>query len=394
MNRIATMATIATTVSAAVLAMATCVQAAEPVKVGFLTTLSGPASAPGVDERDGFMLAMKQLGGKLGGFPAEVILVDDQFSPDAAKQGADRLIKKEKVDILSGFVYSNILLAVAPAAFASKTVIVSANAGPAQLAGSGCSPYFFSASYQNDAAHEAAGKLMADKGYKRVAVIAPNYPAGKDASAGFKRYFKNAPALELFPKLGQLDFATEIAQLRAAGVDAVYYFLPGGMGINFVKQYAAAGMDAKIVRVMPAYDADQQMISNGDLIAGVANTGQWSSDLPNEQNRVFVSSFVKEYGHQPSMFSAQAYDAAMLIDSAVKAVGGKMDNKEALIAAMKSANFKSIRGNFKFAANHYPIQNQYARVVVKGADGKYVNNMTQTVMTAHVDAYVAECKMP
>src|SRR5450830_1351032 len=372
MNRITTIA------GAALLALTTgasfSAQAADVVKIGFLTTLSGPASAPGVDERHGFTLALKTLGGKLGGVRAEVITVDDQFSPDAAKQGADRLLKREKVDILTGFVYSNILLAVAPAAFASKTVVISA-------------------SYQNDATHEAAGKLMADKGYKRVAVIAPNYPAGKDASAGFKRFLKKEPAIELFPKLGQLDFATEIAQLRAANIDAVYFFLPGGMGVNFVKQYAAAGMDPKIVRVMPAYDADQQMLSNGDLLAGVANTGQWSADLPNEQNRAFVAAFVKEYGHQPSMYSSQAYDAAMLIDSAVKAVGGKVENREALIAAIKAANFKSVRGGFKFAANHYPIQNQYARVITKAADGKYVNNMTQTLMTDHVDAYVGECKM-
>jgi len=388
MNRIVTMAV------AALFASASTTYAAEVVKVGFLTTLSGPASAPGVDERDGFTLALKTLGGKLGGVAAELIVVDDQFSPDAAKQGADRLIKRDKVDILSGFVYSNILLAVAPAAFASKTVVISANAGPAQLAGAGCSSYFFSASYQNDAAHEAAGKLMADKGYQRVAMIAPNYPAGKDAAGGFKRFLKKEPVLELFPKLGQLDFATEIAQLRAANIDALYFFLPGGMGVNFVKQYAAAGMDAKIVRVMPAYDADQQMLSNGDLIAGVANTGEWSSDLPNAENRAFVTAFVKEYGHQPSMFAAQAYDAAMLINAAVKAVGGKVDNREALIAALKAAKFNSLRGNFKFAANHFPIQNQYARVVTKGADGKYVNHMTATLLSDHVDVYADQCKMP
>ena len=387
MNRITVIA------GAALLAMATGAQAADPIKIGFLTTLSGPASAPGVDQRDGFTLALNMLGGKLGGVPAEVVSVDDQFSPDAAKQGAERLLKREKVDILTGFVYSNILLAVAPAAFASKTVVISANAGPAQLAGAGCSSYFFSASSQNDAPHEAAGKLMADKGYKRIAVIAPNYPGGNDASAGFKRQMKKELALELRPKLGQLDFATEIAQLRAANIDAVYYFLPGGMGVNFVKQYAAAGMDPKIARVMPSYDADQQLQSNGDLITGVANTGHWSVDLPNEQNRAFVAAYVKTYGRQPSIFSAQAYDTVMLIDGAVKAVGGKVGDRVALIAALKAANYKSVRGGFRFAANHYPIQNQYARMVVKGADGKYVNHMTQTLLTDHVDPYVGDCKM-
>jgi branched-chain amino acid transport system substrate-binding protein len=387
MNRIVKLAV------AASCAVAMNAYAADTVKVGFLTTLSGPASAPGIDERDGFMLALKKLGGKFGGVATEVITVDDQFSPDAAKQGVDRLIKREKIDILSGFIYSNILLAVMPSAAASKTVVVSANAAPAQLAGKGCTPYFFSASYQNDATHEAAGKLVADKGYKRVAIIAPNYPAGKDASAGFKRFYTATPALELFPKLGQLDFASEIAQLRAANVDAFYFFLPGGMGVNFVKQYTAAGMDPKIVRVMPAYEADQQMLSNGDLLEGVANTGQWSSDLPNPENREFVANFIKEFGRQPSMYASQGYDAAMLINSAVKKVGGKVGDRDALIAAMKAADFKSVRGEFKFAANHFPIQNQYARVITKGADGKYVNNMTQLLLKDHVDAYVGECNM-
>jgi branched-chain amino acid transport system substrate-binding protein len=335
----------------------------------------------------------KNLGGKLGGLKAEVIPVDDQFNPDAAKQGADRLIKREKVDILSGFVYSNLLLAVAPSAFASKTIIVSANAGPAQLAGAGCSPYFFSASYQNDATHEAGGKLATDKGYKKVGFIAPNYPAGKDAAAGFKRYFKGELAFELYPKLGQLDFASEIAQMRAAGVDAFYFFLPGGMGTNFIKQYAAAGMDPKIVRIMPAYEADQQMLASGDQIAGVANTGQWSSDMNNDANRSFVGTFLKEYGRQPSMYASQAYDAAFLIDSAVKAIGGKVEDRDALIAALKAANFKATRGGFKFANNHFPIQNQYARVVTKGGDGKYVNKMTGSLLIDHVDAYAGECKM-
>jgi branched-chain amino acid transport system substrate-binding protein len=379
---------------AALAMMSAQVQAADNIKVGVLTTLSGPASAPGIDQRDAINLAMKLLGNKLGGLPAELITVDDQFSPDAAKQAADRLLRRDKIDVLTGVIYSNVLLAVVPSAIANKTIVVSSNAGPAAIAGKECSPYFFSASWQNDATHEAAGKYMTDKGYKRVALIAPNYPAGKDSAAGFKRFFKGELVAEMYPKLGQLDFAAEIAQVRAAGVDAIYYFLPGGMGVNFTKQYAAAGMSTKIARVFQAYDADQQMLTIGELIEGVVNTGQWSSDMDNEANKRFVTEFTKAYGRMPSMYASQAWDVVGLLDVAVRNVGGKIEDREAFIAAIQAAKgFKSVRGDFRFGRNQFPIQNQYARVVTKGADGKYQNRMVGQVMKDHGDAYIGECAM-
>lgn len=368
--------------------------AADNIKVGVLTTLSGPASAPGIDQRDAINLAMKLLGNKLGGLPAELITVDDQFSPDAAKQAADRLLRRDKIDVLTGVIYSNVLLAVVPSAVANKTVVVSSNAGPAAIAGKECSPYFFSASWQNDATHEAAGKYMTDKGYRRVALIAPNYPAGKDAAAGFKRFFKGELASEMYPKLGQLDFAAEIAQIRSTDVDAIYYFLPSGMGVNFAKQYAAAGMSSKIARVFQAYDADQQMLTIGELIEGVVNTGQWSSDMDNEANKRFVSEFTKAYGRVPSMYASQAWDVVGLLDVAVRNVGGKIEDRDAFIAAIRAAKgFKSVRGDFRFGSNHFPIQSQYARVVTKGADGKYLNRMVGPVLKDHGDAYIGECAM-
>lgn len=379
--------------AAAAAAQALPALAADSIKIGFMSTLSGPASAPGIDQRDAFNLAIKTLGGKLGGLPAEVVTVDDQFSPDAAKQAADRLLRRDKIDVLTGIIYSNVMLAVAPSAFANKTVVISSNAGPAQLAGKECSPYFFSASWQNDATHEAGGKLMESLGHKRVALIAPNYPAGKDAAAGFKRYFKGEIALEMFPKLGQLDFAAEIAQLRAADVEAIYYFLPGGMGVNFSKQYSAAGMDPKIARVFQAYDADQQMLTIGEVIEGVVNVGQWSSDFDNPQNKRFVADFEKEYGRVPSMYASQAYDVAFLLDGAVRRVNGKIEDRDAFLAAIKAADFKSVRGDFKFGANHFPIQNQYSRVVTKVADGKYLNKLVGTVLTNHSDVYGVDCPM-
>jgi branched-chain amino acid transport system substrate-binding protein len=368
--------------------------AADEIKIGFMTTLSGPGSSPGIDQRDAFNLAVKTLGGKLGGIKAEVVIVDDQFSPDAAKQAADRLLRRDKIDVLTGIIYSNVMLAVTPAAFANKTVVVSSNAGPAQLAGKGCSPYFFSASWQNDATHEAGGKLMDNLGHKRVALIAPNYPAGTDAAAGFKRFYKGEIALEMFPKLGQLDFAAEIAQVRAANVDAIYYFLPGGMGVNFSKQYSAAGMDPKIVRVFQAYDADQQMLTIGDVIEGVMNVGQWSSDLDNEQNRRFVADFQKEYGRIPSMYASQAYDVAFLLDGAVRKVGGKIEDRESFLAAIKAADFKSVRGDFKFGNNNFPVQDLHVFEAIKDDKGRMTLKTIATPLKASTDAYADKCKMP
>lgn len=381
-------------VALGVAALAGVANAADSIKIGFMNTLSGPASPPGIDQRDAFNLAMKTLGGKIGGLKAEIEIVDDQFSPDAGKQGVERLLKRDKIDVLTGISYSHIMLAVAPSVFANKTILVSSNAGPAQLAGKECSPYYFSTSWQNDAPHEAAGKYMADKGYKKVAVIAPNYPAGKDAVNGFKRFYKGGEIVtEMFPKLGQLDFAVEIAQLRDASIDAIFYFLPGGMGVNFAKQYAAAGMDPKIARVYQSYDADQQMLVIGPLVEGIVNTGQWSYDIDNAQNKRFVADFIKEYGRMPSTYASQAYDVPFLLDSAVKAIGGKIEDREAFIAAIKKADFQSVRGGFKFASNHFPIENEYARVITKLPDGKYVNKMLQTVLKDHVDAYVSQCAM-
>ena len=373
------------------MAIATPAWAASEIKIGFMTTLSGPASAPGIDQRDAFNLAIKTLGGELGGLKANVITVDDQFSPDAAKQAADRLLRRDKIDVLTGIIYSNVMLAVAPAAFQNKTVVVSSNAGPAQLAGKECSPYFFSASWQNDATHEAGGQLVTNLGLKKVALIAPNYPAGRDAAAGFKRFYKGEIAIEMFPKLGQLDFAAEIAQLRAADVDGIYYFLPGGMGVNFSKQYSAAGMDPKITRVFQAYDADQQMLTIGDVIENVKNVGQWSADMDNPQNKRFVADFEKAYGRVPSMYASQAYDVAFLLDSAVKKVGGKIEDREAFLKAIKAADFQSVRGAFRFDRNQFPIQDQYSRVVTKTADGKYFNKLVDKVLSDHTDAYGSEC---
>ena len=368
--------------------------AADKVKVGFLSTLSGPGGALGVDIEDGFKLALKSTGNKLGGLPAELVVVDDQQNPDVAKQATDRLLKRDKVDLMTGIVFSNIMLAVGPTIFESKTFYVSANAGPSQYAGAQCNPYFFNVAWQNDNLHEAVGKHVAEKGFRNVALFAPNYPAGKDALTGFKRYYNGKVADEIYTKLGQLDYAAELAQIRATKPDAVYIFLPGGMGINFIKQYAAAGLAKDVPLFGPGFSADEDVIrAAGDAMNGMYNASQWAHDLPNPENRKFVAEFEREYGRLPSLYASQGYDAALLIDAAVRKVKGNLDDKEALRAALASAEFKSVRGAFRFNRNHYPVQDYYLRVVEKDAKGRVTNRTVGTIFKDHPDAYANECAM-
>ncbi|MEF7612885.1 ABC transporter substrate-binding protein [Aquincola sp. MAHUQ-54] len=369
-------------------------QAADTVKVGLISTLSGPGAALGIDIRDAFNLALKHTGGKLGGLPAEVIVADDQASPDVGRQAADRMVKRDKVDFMTGIVFSNVMLAVGAPTFAAKTFYLSANAGPSQYAGEQCNPYFFSVSYQNDNQHEAVGKTVQDKGFKKVALLAPNYPAGKDALTGFKRFYKGEVVQEIYTKLGQLDYAAELAQVRAAKPDAMYIFLPGGMGINFVKQYVAAGMSKDATLFGPGFSADEDVIGAvGEPMLGMFNTSQWAHDLDNAANKRFVADFQKAYGRLPTLYASQGYDAAMLMDAAVRDAKGKLDDKEAVRRALKAARFDSVRGAFKFNANQYPIQDYYLRVVTKDAQGRITNRTLSTVFKAHTDAYAGACKM-
>jgi branched-chain amino acid transport system substrate-binding protein len=369
-------------------------EAADKLKIGFVSTLSGPSAALGVDIRDGFQLAVKMNGGKLGALPVEVLVGDDQFKPDVGRQIAEKYVKLDKVNFLTGFVFSNIMLASVPVAFENKVIYVSPNAAPSPLAGKECNPYFFVASWPNDAYHEAAGQHATDKGYKSAYLIAPNYQAGKDSLAGFKRFYKGQIAAEVYTQLGQLDYSAELAQVRAAKPGALYIFLPGGMGINFIKQFVAAGLSQDIPLIVPGFGDDQDIIRPvGEALLGTFDTAHWAIDLDNAANRKFVAAFEKEYKRLPSVFAAQGYDTALLIDSAVRGVSGKVENVEAVRKAMKAAKFDSVRGAFKFNRNQYPIQNYYLRVVAKDAQGRLVNKSIGTVFKDRGDAYVQDCAM-
>jgi branched-chain amino acid transport system substrate-binding protein len=369
--------------------------AADKVKVGFVSTLSGPSAALGVDIRDGFMLAVKLNGGKLGGLPADVEIADDQFKPDVGRQLFEKFVKRDKVNFMTGVVFSNIMLAALPEAIDNNTIYISPNAAPSSIAGKDCNPLFFAASWPNDAYHEAAGAFANQRGLKNAYLLAPNYQAGKDSLAGFKRTFKGQIAGETYTKLGQLDYAAELAEIRAAKPQTLYIFLPGGMGINFIKQFVGSGLSKDIMLLLPGFSADQDVISAvGTPMAGLFNTAHWSPDLDNAANRKFVAEFEKEYHRVPTLYASQGYDTALLIDSAVKGVKGKLEDTQAVRNALRSANFESTRGSFKFNKNQYPIQNYYVRTIGSDGKGGLVNkSFSDPILRAHGDAYAQQCPM-
>ncbi|HXL75330.1 MAG TPA: ABC transporter substrate-binding protein [Burkholderiales bacterium] len=368
--------------------------AADRVKVGFISTLSGPNAAIGGDIRDGFNLALKLNGGRLGGVPAEVLIGDDQLKPENAKQLVERYLRLDKVDFITGTVFSNIVLAIAPDAIAAKTFFIAPNAGPAAYSGAQCNPFFFVSSWPSEAYSEAAGEYMNRKGIKNVLFVAPNYVGGKDAATGFKRYYKGKLIDEMYTQLGQLDYAAELSQIRAARPEALYVFLPGGMGVNFIKQFVAAGLSQDIQLIVPLWGSDQDIIrAVGDPMLGLFSVGHWSIDLDNAANRKFVAAFEAEYKRLPTGYAASGYDTALLVDSAVRKVKGRIDDKQALRSALRAADFKSVRGDFKFNANQFPVQNYYLQLVGKDGDGRLVHKTIGTLLTSRGDAYVQDCKM-
>lgn len=363
---------------------------AENVKIGMITTLSGGGSSLGIDIRDGFALAIKQGGGKLGGQDVEVMIEDDARKPDKAKQIADKFIKRDKVDILTGIVWSNLALAVVPSAVKSGVFYISPNAGPSQLAGKLCNENYFNVAWQNDNLHEAMGAHVSSQNLKNAYILAPNYPAGKDALTGFKRFYKGELAGETFTKLGQKDYAAELAAIREAKPDSVFFFLPGGMGIAFMKQYAQSGIGAPVFG--PAFSFDQGILKAvGDAALGVKNSSQWNKDIDNAANKAFVADFQAEYGRLPSLYASQGYDAARLIASALKKSGGVSD-ASAFRAALKAAEFDSVRGAFRFGPNNHPIQDIYVREVIKEG-GVLTNKIVGVGLKDHADAYASQCSM-
>lgn len=366
---------------------------AQELRVGFMATFTGPGANLGQHLRDGFLLGVDHLGGRLGGLETKLFIVDDQLKPDVARQEVDKLLEKEKVHFVVGVVFSNILLAIYKPVIESGAFLISANAGPSQIAGAQCSERFFSTSWQNDQTHSALGKYAQDKGFKRVFLLAPNYQAGRDGLTGFKRYFKGTVVDEVYTQLGAVDFSAEIAKIQAAKPDAVYAFMPGGPGIALVKQYAQAGLTRQIPLLSAFTVDDTSLPALGAAAEGLISASQWAADFDNPANQRFVADFRKKYGYVPSYFAAQAYDAAQLIDAGVKGVNGKLDDKAALRDSLRRAQFPSVKGKWKLNTNHIPINDFYYVTPGKLPDGTPAMVKGELVFADYGDEYAKDCPM-
>ncbi|SFH42035.1 amino acid/amide ABC transporter substrate-binding protein, HAAT family [Palleronia marisminoris] len=361
------------------------------LKIGLILTLSGPAASLGEQARNGFMLAADRIG-ELGGVETEIVVIDDEQRPDKAADDARELVQRENVDFVVGPIFSNIAVAIHQPVTESGTILISPNAGPSDFAGAQCNPNFFATSYQNDQNHEVMGAYAQKQGFQNVFLMAPNYQAGKDSLAGFKNSYTGGTAGEVFTELGQLDFSSELAQIAAFQPDALFAFMPGGMGVNLVKQYDQAGLSS--IPFLSAFTVDETTLpATQDAALGLLGGANWAPDLDNAANEEFVSEYIEEYGHVPGTYAMQAYDAAQLIDSAVEKVGGDLTDRDALRAALKEADFDSPRGDFSFGVNNFPVQDFYLVEAVKRDDGLYATSVREKIFDDYVDTYAENCTM-
>ncbi len=379
------MTPIRTAALAALTLGAASVAKADDLTVGMITTLSGGGAGLGVDVRDGFQLALDMA----GDHGIRLVIEDDAQRPELAVQIAERMIQSERADILTGIIWSNLAMAVVPSTVAQDIFYLSPNAGPSALAGANCHPNYFNVAWQNDMLHEAAGQHANELGYENTFIMAPNYPAGTDALTGFKRYYEGELAGELFTQVGQTDYAAEIAEIRASGADSVFIFLPGGMGISFMRQYEGSGVDLPIISAGFSFDQDV-LPAMGEAALGVINTSQWSPDLDNDANAEFVAAFEDAYDRLPSLYASQGFDTANLILSAM--AEADVSDMDAFRAALRAAEFTSVRGSFEFADNHHPVQTVYVREVVE-EDGVLTNRIIGTAFEEHRDVHGENCSM-
>lgn len=368
-------------------------QAQEPLKIGVVSVLTGPQAALGQQVRDGFQLSVDQLGGKFGGRPVQITVIDDELKPDVAVSKVRAYLESGKVDFVVGPVFSNILGAIAKPVLDSGAFLISPNAGPSTLAGKACNQNFFVTSYQNDQVHEVLGKYAQDQGFKKAYIMAPNYQAGKDSLAGFKNYFKGEIVDEVYVPLTQLDFSAELAKIAAAKPDVVFAFMPGGLGVNLVKQWSQAGLTGK-VPFLSAFTVDESTLpAQQDAAVGLFGGMTWAPNMDNPQTKKFVADYEAAYKIVPGSYAQQAYDAGLLIDSALKATKGDTSDKDKLRAAIKKADFTSLRGKFKFNTNGYPIQDFYLVKVAKRPDGKFQTEIAQKVFTDYADPHAKDCAL-
>ena len=372
----------------------------DEVKIGFVTTLTTGGAVIGNDMKKAVDLAVEHMGGKMGDLDINVIYGDDGFKPETGKQATDKLVKQDDVDFVAGYIWSHVLLASRKSVLDAGKFLISSNAGPSAMAGKLCHKNFFSTSWQNDQTPMALGEVLNQQGVKSLYIMAPNYAAGKNMVAGVERTFKGKILGKDLTKWGadaQLDFSAELAKAKASGAEGIFVFYPGKAGGAFIKQYQQAGLRDSMplysVFTVDALSLPKLQAAGFQDVIGSMTTQEWDPTLDNAQNAKFVADFKAKYGSYPSFYAAQSYDTMFLINSAIEAVGGDLSDTDGMRAAMESASYPSVRGDYTYGKNHHPIQNFYLREVVVDGDGNWTTKVVSTVFEAHQDPYASECSL-
>jgi branched-chain amino acid transport system substrate-binding protein len=369
-------------------------QDGDTLKLGYINTLSGPAGAYGVEMLNAYNLGLEHTGGKLGGKTVELITGDDQAKPQIAIQIARQMLQRDDIDLMSGLLFSHVGEAVNSVILPADRMVVASVGGSSNLAGAGCEANYFIASWNTDTMFEAIGAYLKKEGVERVAAIATNYQAGWDAVSGLKLGYEGELVSEILVQLNQSDFGAELSQIRAADPQALVMFLPGGSGIAFQRQFNQSGMQETVDPYLATFQADETTFGAlGDAAAGTLNAGPWNPEIDNPANRKFVEAFNEKYGRNPSILAAMAYDTVLLLDAAIGAVDGNVRNLDAFREALETVEFDSVRGNFSFANNHFPIQDFYISEITKGEDGTMRNTLVTRIFEQKADSHTGECQL-
>ncbi|MBC7953081.1 MAG: ABC transporter substrate-binding protein [Rhodospirillaceae bacterium] len=364
------------------------------IVVGVVATLTGPGALAGQDLVDGFNLALKQLGGRFSNQEVRVVLADDKGSPDIARQQVKRLMDRERLDMVLTGVSAPSLATIIKPLVDARLFVLNLDQSPPALSGAECSQFLFSLAAPVDGLHEAMGQYLAAEHIRRVVVVGPQTGVTNDAVAALKRTFPGEVVAVLSPHPGAATFAPELDHIKQLKPDAIYSLLTGGMGGGFVRAWGASPLKGEIP-LFPLWPAvERQMLpAMADAAQDMISIGTWGNDLDSIPNRRLNADFEMEFGRPPSTWAAQGYDAAFLVDSALKATNGKTSNEDALRTALRRADFISARGSFKFNTNQFPVLNYYLRKVSRDAKGRPTHEMRGVVLKEWRDRQAHSCPM-
>ena len=344
------------------------------LKIGLMLPATGTYAKLGSAIENGFRLHVAENGGKLGGRELEFVSVDDESDPSKAIDNVNKLVKRDKVDVLVGTVHSGVAMAMAKVAKETGTLYIDPNAGANAVTGAMCAPNTFRTSFSNWQPGYAMGQVVASSGHKKAVTITWKYAAGKESTDGFKESFEKAGGKvvnELTVPFPNVEFQALLTEIASIKPDAVYTFFAGGGAVKFVKDYAAAGLKDSIPLYGAGFLTDGTLDAQGAAAEGLLTTLHYADGLDNAKDKAFRLAYAKAYKEQPDVYAVQGYDAAQLLGAGLAAVKGDFSRKADISAAISKAKITSPRGPFTLSKSHNPVQDIYLRKVV-GKENKSI----------------------